>query len=129
MGKYSGGISLSDTEAVIQYQALKLVGAIGVYNLATDGDKLAPGFPEGSTPKIEGKGADQRLTSYHLQNAIPVVVADREVADSYYRGWFFRQLRAARYYKGEYSRRAVGSRYTLVGPAVVGQRSTPHVLE
>lgn len=131
VGKYSGGISLSDTEAAIQYRALKLVGSIGVYNLATDGDKLAPGYPEGSTPKIDGRGADQRLTSYHLQNAIPVVVAaaDREVADTYHRGWFFRQLRAARYYKGEHSHRAAGSRYTLVSPAVVGQRSTPYALE
>lgn len=129
VGKYYGGVSLSDVDAAIQYQALKLVGSIGVYNLATDGSKLLPGYPEGSTPKIEGKVADQRLTSYHLKNAIPLVDAEREVADSYYRGWFFRQLRAARYYKGEYSNRAVGSRYTLVGPTVVGQRSTPHVLE
>lgn len=129
VASYSGGFSLADADAAVQFRALKLVCAIGIYNLATDGENLAAGYPDATPPRIDGKGAEQRLAAYHLMNAIPAVSEEREVADSYYRGWFFRQLRAARYYKGDHSHRKAGSRYTLVSPTVVGQKSTPHVLE
>lgn len=127
LGSIEGTSDLTGTDAAIQYHTLKLVGAIGIYNLATEGSKLADGYPGGTPPKIDGKTPDQRVRPFTLVNCIPrrPETEPRDVQDAYHRSWHFRQLRAPRYYQGNYEHHAAGSRYTLVSETVVGQRATP----
>ena len=117
-------------DAKMQFYSLRLIGALGVYHLATDGQKLRPGYPGSSTPKLQGKLPGQTLKPYEIASAIPARHVssgdEREIHGAYYRTWYFRQLRAPRYYQGEYENRKVGTRYTFVSDTVVGQRSTPY---
>lgn len=119
-----GVIDLTEGELMSQFLAVKLVAALGVYNMATGGSRLVDGFPGKQMPRIQNRDKAQPLRFSTLKNkAEQDVVAPR---DSYYRTWFFRQLRDERYYKGDHEKTPRGSRYSFVSDTVVGQKVSAH---
>lgn len=125
LGEYSeylDVVGLSEYDLKIQRIMLRLVAAIGIYNMATEGKRLLPGLPGTQEPKIIGKAPSGGFKFSTLTNSFPPLREGSAPADAYYRTWFFRQLRADRYYKGEYSSYAKGSRYVFVSDSIVGQK-------
>lgn len=124
---YHGVEGLSEYDMKIQRIMLRLVAAIGIYNMATDGKRLMPGLPGAQEPKLIGKAPLRGLTNMTLENAFPPAKEGTHgTAESFYRTWFFRQLRDDRYYKGENARYAKGTRYVFVSDTVVGKNVEPH---
>lgn len=124
---YRDVVGLSEYDLKIQRIMLRLVAAIGVYNMATEGKRLLPGLPGSQEPKMIGKAPAVGFRYSTLANAFPPLKdGAKQSAESYYRTWFFRQLRSERYYKGEYADFAKGSRYVFVSDTVVGQQLDAH---
>lgn len=118
---------LSDLDLHLQRIMMRLVAALGIYNMATDGDRLLPGFPGKQEPKLIGRAPASGFRSMTLANAFPPASdGSSPLAESYYRTWFFRQLRSERYYKGEFSEYSPGSRYVFVSDTVVGKQVAAH---
>lgn len=126
MGFLADKSQLSDHSSAIEFNAFKLILALGVYHTATRGDKLRSGFPAGDAPRLDGWKPGRDLSPLTLSSCIPPSADGTIVKDAYYRTWFFRQLRAERYYKGEYSHYAPGTRYSFVSETVVGMDVTAH---
>jgi hypothetical protein len=124
-GKY-GVIDLNENDLQIQFISMKLVAALGVYNMATEGSRLASGFPGKLEPRINNRSKDQRLAFSTLKNASKTEASEPDAREAFYRTWHFRQLRDERFYRGDYENIARGSRYTFVSDTVVGQKVTPH---
>lgn len=124
-GFIPGVSAMTDEDSAIQFYAFKLVAALGVYNTATHGEKLRSGYPTGSSPLLHGWQPEQKMMPLTLSNSVPPV-EEREGRASHYRSWYFRQLRADRYYKGEYANYAPGSRYSFVQETMVGIEVSPH---
>jgi hypothetical protein len=126
MREYTGLLASNtvstEEDMAIQFYALKLVAAIGVYNMATDGKRLIDGFPGASIPKLMGHDGSSGLRLSTLQN---VAQATKGSPESHYRTWHFRHLRAPCYYRGQYADVPQGSRYVFVSDAVVGQTIDP----
>lgn len=124
---YTGVEGLSEYDMKIQRIMLRLVAALGIYNMATEGKRLMPGLPGTQEPKLIGRAPQRGLTSITLANAFPPARDGAQVTgDSFYRSWFFRQLRDERYYKGENAHFAKGSRYVFVSDTVVGKNVEAH---
>lgn len=117
-GLRRGFADITPEDNEIQFFALKLAASIAVYNMATEGSRLKDGFPGTSMPKLMGHDGSDKIHLSTLQNAHK---GPREQSNEHYRTWFFRQLRAPRYYQGEHAHKAPGSRYVFVSDAVVGQ--------
>lgn len=120
-----GAIDCTPEDRKIQFFALKLVASMGVYCLSTGGKRLKDGFPGTLMPKLMGHDGSGGMRLSTLQNAAK---ADKESPESHYRTWHFRQLRDARFYKGEYQSMTPGSRYVFVSDAVVGQAVEPSTM-
>lgn len=116
---------LDDRDSAIQFYAFRLISALGVYHAATQGEKLRAGFPTGEAPKFDGWKSENKLSPVTLTTSMPPLASSAMTKDSYYRCWFFRQLRADRYYKGEYALYSPGSRYSFVQETVVGMDASP----
>lgn len=128
VGEYShtkGIIASDEMDLKIQFICVKLVAAIGVYNLATEGQRLVDGFPGNIAPKMMGSRNERPLKPFTIKNASEVT-RERELIDPHYRTWHFRQLRDERYYRGQYAEQPVGSRYSFVTDTLVGQKVSPH---
>jgi hypothetical protein len=121
-----GVIGLTKAELETQFLAIKLVAALGVYHMATEGKRLSDGFPGTQVPKIHQYDKKQRLVYSTLKNSTKVETGAPLSRDAYYRTWFFRQLRDERFYRGEHEKTPRGSRYSFVPDTVVNQKVTPH---
>lgn len=119
--------AMDEKEAAKQFYALRLVAALGVYHLATDGKRLKPGFPCSLAPRMDGKRPEQLVAPLTLSSCIPHNDAV-SVKQSHFRTWYFRQLRDERYYRGQFSSYAHGTRYVFVSESVVGIEVNPSTL-
>lgn len=123
---------LSEADRDIQFYSLKLVAALGVYHVATRGKKLRTGFPTPQAPRLEGRRPDQQVAPVTLINSTPPQANEAEIDGveigraAHYRSWHFRQLRAERFYQGEYAEYAPGTRYVFVESAMVGVEAAPN---
>lgn len=111
--------SPGDDEVQRQFFCLRLIAALGVYHLATEGKRLRLGFPTITQPKLVGRRPGQVLSPITLTNALPSFASGVAPA-GHFRTWHFRQLRDVMYYRGEYEHLPMGSRYTFVTEALVG---------
>jgi hypothetical protein len=114
---------LDESDRDIQFYGLRLIAALGVYHVATQGRKLKPGFPTPQAPKMDGRRAEQQVAPVTLLNSAPPRADSDDsasAASAHYRSWHFRQLRDIRFYKGEFSHYAPGTRYVFVEAAMVG---------
>lgn len=123
-------ITPDDVDLNIQFRLFKLIAAIGVYNIATEGKKLQDGLPSSLSPKIIGKAPEMRLAMSTLSNhPAPqgsTAGASKEYPEVHVRSWHFRELRDERFYKGEHSHKPKGSRIIFIPETVVGGDVTPH---
>lgn len=119
--------SMDQKEASLQFYALRLVASLGVYHLATGGKRLKPGFPMASAPRMDGKRPEQSVAPLTLSSCIPTDDIT-SVKQSHFRTWHFRQLRDERFYRGEFSERAQGTRYVFVSEALIGMEASPSTL-
>ncbi|AYG48198.1 hypothetical protein DV532_28435 (plasmid) [Pseudomonas sp. Leaf58] len=122
---------LSESDSDIQFYSLKLIAALGVYHVATQGNKLKQGFPTPQAPRMEGRRAEQKVAPVTLVNSTPPLANSESVRHdagrtAHYRAWHFRQLRDERYYRGEYAHHAPGTRYIFVESALVGVDAAPN---
>lgn len=123
---FIGSISqISDKNAVLQYYGFKLVAALGIYHVATKGERLKEGFPGATAPRLDGLLGQSKITPATLANSTPPLKEGDSARAAHYRTWYFRQLRAARYYQGEYADQAPGTRYSFVQETVVGLKVSP----
>ncbi len=134
LGHYGDGIGgvkdVDELDLRLQQTMLKLVAALGIYDMATEGNRIKPGFPGGQQPKMMGKMPENEMRFLTLKNATPKASSeDSRGKDAYYRTWHFRQLRDERYYKGEFEQYPRGSRYVFVSDTVVGQKLTAQTLK
>ena len=125
---YREVIELSEYDVQIQRIMLRLVAAFGIYNVATEGDRLKPGFPGTLQPKIIGRFPDVPMRSSTLSNGFHDLTQGANAAeiDPIYRTWFFRQLRDEIYYRGEHALKPRGSRFVFIPPTVVNLKVEPH---
>lgn len=120
-----GAIKSNEDDLKMQFITMKLVAALGVYNLATQGSRLKDGFPGTTAPRLMGKHDHGRITFTTLSGSV-APEGGKTSPQAHYRTWHFRQLRDPRYYKGEYQSMAPGSRYSFVSDTIVGQKVSPH---
>lgn len=120
---------MEDTDFKIQYYALKLITALSVYNMATHGEKLREGYPGAEFPSIIGKYDKKNMRILTLKDTLKSEKTNDHEVSAHYRSWFFRQLKAERYYKGEYKDLARGSRYSFVHETTVNRKVTPYTQE
>jgi hypothetical protein len=121
-----GVIGLNKQELETQFLAIKLVAALGVYHMATEGKRLSDGFPGSQAPRLQGYDKKHPLVFSTLKNSVKVDAGTTASRDAHYRTWFFRQLRDERFYRGEHEKAPRGSRYSFVADTVVGQKVSPH---
>jgi hypothetical protein len=127
MGSYKkvlGVVDLNEEDLDIQFKAIKLVAALGVYHLATEGQRLKQGFPGQALPRMNHRNPDLNLRMNTLSSSIPTQL-QKASPEAHYRTWHIRQLRDERFYKGEYEKAPKGSRFVFVSDAVVGSKITP----
>ena len=114
LGSFSDGAlqfaALSPDEQEQQYAAIRLVCALGVFNAATEGQFLKPGFPGGQAPRTIGGALSPRMDHHTL--AMPAL--ERASPEEHYRAAHYRQLRHERYYQGDYATWPRGSRWAYV---------------
>jgi hypothetical protein len=115
-------IKLDDQDLSLQFKIIKLVASLGVYHVATNGERLEKGFPSTGAFKIDKPAS--LLPTVHSYN-LPKVNKDRST-NEHVRGWVFRQLRHEKYYKGEYKHLAKGSRWTFIDACTIGIKSKMH---
>ncbi len=120
---------MEETDFKIQYYALKLITALSVYNMATHGEKLREGYPGTEFPSIIGKFDKKNMRMLTLKDTPKNDKSNDQDVSAHYRSWFFRQLKAERYYKGEYKDLAPGSRYAFVNETTVNRKVTPYTQE
>lgn len=116
---------LTENDFAIQFYAMKLISALGVYNMATDGKRLRDGYPTQQPPKMVGVQAKREISALTLSNSIPAFTGEDHSVSPHYRSWYFRQLKAERYYQGDFAKAPKGSRYTFVSETMVGRKITP----
>lgn len=115
-------IQLDEQDLKLQFKIIKLVASLGVYHVATQGERLEKGFPYTGAFKLEKPGSlIPTLHSYRL----PHIKHDRSVSE-HVRGWVFRQLRHEKYYRGDYAQIEPGSRWVFIDACTVGTKSTPY---
>src|SRR5690606_30901508 len=85
-GEMVGVIDLDEFDLDIQFKAIKLIAALGVYNLATEGQRLKPGFPGQSVPKMVGRNPDITLKMNTLSSKLPSQL-QRSTPEAHYRTW------------------------------------------
>jgi hypothetical protein len=127
MGRFNnmiGVLELSPDDLEIQFKSIKLVAALGVYHLATNGDRLKQGFPGQSMPRMNFKNPDLRMNLNTLSSKLPTQL-EKSSPDAHYRTWHIRQLRDERFYKGEHENEMPGSRFVFVSDAVIGTKISP----
>lgn len=107
---------LGEDEYNYQFEVFKIIAAMAVYSSASD-EALTPGFP-GKRPKFldpkNFKFVDYRLSSGKKE-------ASGNIRKPGYRTWFFRNLRAERYYRGKYQDLPRGSRWVFVSETYAGK--------
>lgn len=131
MGMYQhqfGVVELADYDLDIQFKAIRLIAALGVYNLATEGKRLREGFPGKSMPRMNFKNPDARIAMSTLSNPLHDV-AEHASPGLHYRSWHIRQLRHQRYYRGDHASKPSGSRFVFVSEAMIGGKVDPSTIE
>lgn len=122
-----GVVQSNSNDLAMQFLSMKLVAALGVYNLATGGERLREGFPGRTVPRIIGSSEPIKIR-YTTLTGTPVS-GGKASPDTHYRSWHFRQLRDDRFYKGEHASLPRGSRYVFVSDTIVGNKVTPYTQE
>lgn len=120
-----GAIQSSEHDLRTQFVIMKLIAALGVYNLATEGARLQNGFPGSIAPRLMGKH-DQANVAFTTLSGSVNTDNIKASPQAHYRAWHFRQLRDERYYKGKHQSMTPGSRYSFVSDTLVGQKISPH---
>lgn len=103
---------------------LKFIIALCVYNSATNNQFLIPGVPSTFNLKkvIKGNGESKKVTAFKFGLSDGYTKNKSE----HIRSGHFRQLWDERFYKGEYSKLDLGSRWVYVKETLVG-KATPYV--
>jgi hypothetical protein len=115
-------------DQIIQYNMLKLVLALAIYNQATDGENLKDGIP-GPGTKLMGMSEGTRPISSTISMP-PLPKRSQDSPNAHYRRWHFRQLMHERYYTKENAEKPRGSRWTFVKDAyVMGADDSAHTLD
>jgi hypothetical protein len=118
---------VSTHDAAAEFYAFKLVCALSVYNMATRGDLLKPGFPGNTVPHVEGRL--DRKTSQSFTLGQGSLLSKKDAPSAHYRQWHFRQLRDKRFYHGEHRQKPIGSRWVFVRDTVVAENDVdPYTL-
>ncbi len=127
MGNYQnvlGVVNLNEEDLDIQFKAIRLVAALGVYHLATEGQRLKEGFPGQALPRMNHRNPDLPMRMTTLSSAIPTQL-QKTSPEAHYRTWHIRQLRDERFYRGQYESTPKGSRFVFVSDAVIGSKVSP----
>lgn len=121
-GFIRSALQITEYDGIIQYHAFRLIAALGIYHVATRGERLKEGFPGAAAPRIDGFASQLKLNPITLSNSVPPLKNEDPGRAEHYRTWYFRQLRAERYYQGEYANYSPGTRYSFVQETVVGMK-------
>lgn len=106
------------SDVVMQWVITRLIAGLSVYLSARGDTALTDGLP---TPDVEVDGVDFRTRPRYL--TVPQATANEPSGEIGLttRRWFFRNLRADCYYRGEHKDAVPGSRWTFVRPTTVGR--------
>jgi len=113
------------SDVVMQWVLTRLIAGLSVYLSARGGGALSEGLPD---PAVQVTHVDFRAKPRYLTIPAPRNLEPTGTDVLTTRRWFFRNLRADRYYRGDYENAAPGSRWTYVRPTTVG-RYTAHTIE
>lgn len=108
------------SDVVMQWVLTRLIAGLSVYMSARGDTALRDGLPE---PDVQVTGVDFRTKPRYLTIPAPRQEKTAGVTGLTTRRWFFRNLRADRYYKGAHKHLDRGSRWTYVRPTTVGRYS------
>lgn len=112
-------------DSCVQYTLFKLIAGLGIYNSATNGDFLKPGLP-GANLKFDNSVNERPENHFVIRESHGLIAANRAAPGQYVRGWFFRNLKDARYYKGEHENTAPGTRWVFVHDTIVNAEIDAH---
>ncbi|CAH7426696.1 hypothetical protein VCHA53O466_50467 [Vibrio chagasii] len=127
IGQYSAAsLELdSEDEIVEQMVILRLVVAMAIYNRLTNNEFFRTGVPTNAlSPKYMGLSKDvgKAATKYVFSKPHQALKGTK---GAHVRSAHIRQYTDEKYYQGEYSKLAIGERFTLVSEALVGE-GEPH---
>jgi hypothetical protein len=108
------------------YILLRLVLAVAVYDMATEHTRIVQGYPSNNIKDV--KYVYPNITNKMVTLTAPKREEEADGLKMHYRTWYFRQLRADRYYQGEYEHHPKGSRYSFVSDTVVNRKVDAHTL-
>lgn len=120
-------LELPPEDLKMQFYAFKIVLAMSVYHMATEGKFLQSGMPGQGLPPMVGKYNHKTHQSFHLTGTDAMLI--KASPQEHYRQWHFRNLRDERYYQGEHKEKPKGSRWVFVSDSMVGGHdSDPYTL-
>lgn len=119
---YPKAKSLNEDDSFKSFYLLKTILMIAIYNNATDYKNLVAGLPNNKATANLSKEIRTGNNLHTLKTNKPKL--ENNNGKMFIRGWFFRNLKADKYYKGEYSDLEKGSRWTIVSECVVGAKNT-----
>jgi hypothetical protein len=114
----------SEEDKIIQFVVTKIIAGLSVYLSAKGFDQLKDGLPNKGVVTLDNYKTDIKYNFSHLHK----VSLDSNSKDGIgTRTWFFRNLKNEVYYKNEYERLPVGSRWVFVSEAKLGNYCAEHV--
>lgn len=113
---------LNEDDSFKSFYLLKTILMIAIYNNATDYKNLVAGLPNNKATANLSKEIRTGNNLHTLKTNKPKL--ENNNGKMFIRGWFFRNLKADKFYKGEYSDLEKGSRWTIVSECVVGAKNT-----
>lgn len=118
-----GVIKLDKRDLDLQFMIVRLIASLGVYHVATNGERLEKGFPSTGAFRIE-KPSSVKTSVFSYK--VPGLHQKSGTVAEHVRGWTFRNLKDERYYRGEFKNVPKGSRWVFVDSYAVGVSATPH---
>lgn len=117
--------SSDDFDSYIQKELkilTKIALSLCVYHSATDGEKLVSGYPKSAVKMPKGKTrVDYKGLTLCSTDQHKTIAGKQTTRKIKYRIPFFRNLRAARFYKGKHKDKPLGSRWVWVKELDIGE--------
>lgn len=119
--KYKWG---SDDKTAVEFAIVKILAVLSIYLSATENVYLKKGLPGSHMTSIGLVNHIDKPTPHLLKQTETIKkLSNNNSPDEHYRVFHFRNLRAERYYQGEYKDIPIGSRWVFVKDSLVNSKT------
>ena len=110
----------------IQYAVYRLLACLSIYLSATESIYLKKGLPGSHLSSISMVDRLTRPQAYILNQTDTIKKSSGSSPEEHYRIFHFRNLRAEKFYQGEYKHLPQGSRWVFVKDSLVNSKANGH---